>query len=98
MKLGRMSTQEARAIEAAFVRERLRWADVCKRYPDRWVVAVELDPVWARSLGPHGTGLVIGVFEDRVESNRFLKDLRPRSEHGSFWTGAYRIPPVRLRR
>jgi hypothetical protein len=75
--------------------ERLTWKQICERYPDEWVVLVDMD--WDEddecdvSLTT-GTALVVGHFKSRKEASPFIKAaFQHYNDIGSFWTGEVRI-------
>jgi hypothetical protein len=89
-----MNATEATAI--THDAERLTWAEICKRFPDEWVVLVDADRTNDRDF-EFGTALVVGPRRDRKEASIDVKAafLNYRSV-GCFWTGKIRGPLPRI--
>lgn len=72
--------------------ERLTWAQICKRYPDEWVVMVETEWVNDRDF-EFGTTLVLGHYKTRKEASPHIKAAFQHYRGvGSFWTGKKPFP------
>lgn len=91
-----MSASEART--AASNPERLTWSEICKRYPDEWVVFVDAD--WpAESDFDFASATVIAHHKRRKDASPDIKAARARDqdrEIGCFWTGELRGPIPRF--
>jgi hypothetical protein len=89
-----MSTKEARVV--ADHPERLCWTEVCKRYPDAWVVVTDI--VWAEEGDcDFASALVLGHYARRKEASPHIKAaFEHHDEVGSFWTGEIRGPIPRF--
>jgi hypothetical protein len=73
--------------------ERLTWAEICQRYPDEWVVVVEIQPVDEMDgvddvAIEFCTAVVIAHHKTRKEASPSVKAAFQRyDEVGKFWTG-----------
>jgi hypothetical protein len=89
-----MSTIPAEAQRE--VVERLSWKEICRRYPDRWVVVCNIDPDDDSSCDFQGAD-VIAIFAARKEASPTMKALvAARRAAGCFWTGEIRGPIPRF--
>lgn len=71
---------------AAVSSERLLWAEICARHPDRWVVLGNVD--WVSDSIEIISAELIGAFEQRAAASPTIKSLQsPVRELGCFWTG-----------
>ncbi len=88
-----MSITEARAIDRD---QRLSWAEICKRFPDEWVVITGAD--WVNDTDfAFGTALVLGHYTSRKIASPHIKAaFQHHREVGSFWTGKLRGPIPRF--
>ena len=78
------------------VSERLTWKQICERYPDEWVVLVDVDRVNDTDF-ELGAAIVLGHFKSRKEASPHIKAaFQHHHEIGSFWTGANRSPIPRF--
>jgi hypothetical protein len=89
-----MPPNESLAREHAL--ERLTWRDIRARFPDEWVVLVDVD--WANDTDfEFGHARVLAHFKSRKEASPFIKAAFQRyTEVGSFWTGEIRGPVPRF--
>jgi hypothetical protein len=76
--------------------ERLSWEEICKRFPDEWVVLVDVD--WENDTDfTFGGAMVIGHHKRRKDAS---PDVKAAFEHhdevGTFWTGKIRGPIPRF--
>jgi hypothetical protein len=88
-----MSTSEARTITGP---DRLSWKQICKLYPDEWVVVTDIK--WLDE-GDYefDSALVLGHFRSRKEASPHIKAaFQHYDEIGSYWTGAIRGPIPRF--
>ena len=76
--------------------ERLSWAEICRRFPNEWVVITDAD--WENDTDfEFGTALVLGHYKSRKEASPHIKAaFEHYSEIGSYWTGAIRGPIPRF--
>jgi len=82
-----MSTNEAPASSSV---ERLTWAEICRRYPDQWVVMVDIEGGNDTDLD-FGSALVLAAFKQRKEASPRVKEAFLQHEDVScFWTGKIR--------
>ena len=89
-----MSMNHARtAIDSS---ERLSWEEICKRFPDAWVVIAGAD--WTNETDfEFATAEVLGHHARRRDASPGVKAARAAGrEVGCFWTGALRGPIPRL--
>jgi hypothetical protein len=72
--------------------ERLTWDEICKLFPDEWVVLVDID--WGNDRDfEFGTATVIARYKRRRDASPDIKAIRARNiEVGCFWTGEIRGP------
>ena len=72
--------------------ERLTWDEICKRYPDEWVVIADMD--WVEDgCFEFGTAIVIGHHKTRKAASPDVKQAdKLHSEVGAFFTGRL-VPP-----
>jgi len=89
-----MSTNTARnAIDNP---EKLTWDEICQRFPDEWVVLVDIDWVNDRDF-EFGTAAVIARHKRRRDASPEIKAIRARNvEVGCFWTGEIHGPIPRF--
>jgi hypothetical protein len=89
-----MSTNTAHA--ATDDPERLTWEEICKRFPDEWVVLTDID--WVNDTDfEFGTAAVIARHKRRRDASPDVKAARARNvEVGCFWTGEIRGPIPRF--
>ena len=82
--------------EAAHVSEPMTWKQICERYPDEWVVLVEVD--WVNDTDfEFQTARVAGHGKTRKEPLIRARPLRDKYESmGHFFTGRIRAPLVPL--
>jgi hypothetical protein len=87
-----MSANEARVVNSG----RLAWNEICERFPDEWVVLVEVD--WVNETDfEFGTAEVIAHHKRRKDASPDVKAARARNaEVGCFWTGELRGPVPRF--
>lgn len=73
--------------------ERLTWHQICRRYPDEWVVIAEMD--WVEDgCFEFGTALVLAHRKTRKEVSPDVKEAdKYYREVGAFFTGRL-IPPL----
>ena len=76
--------------------ERLTWDEICKRFPDEWVVLVDID--WVNETDfEFGRAAVIGRHKRRRDASPDIKATRARNiEVGYFWTGEIHGPIPRF--
>lgn len=74
------------------VSERLTWKQICERYPDEWVVLVDIQ--WINDTDfEFRTAVVLGHFASRKQASPCIKAAFQRHEEvGSYWTGVIRSP------
>jgi hypothetical protein len=78
----------ARANDPA-ISEPLTWEEICRRYPDQWVVLVEMD--WIEDVDELRTARVAGHGPRRKDPLVQARPLRERHrEMGHFFTGRVR--------
>jgi hypothetical protein len=74
------------------VHERLSWKEICGRYPDTWVVLVEVE-----HAGDYNqeiiSAVVLGHSRSRGESLRATKHMRVGMDCAHLWTGKLFTPP-----
>lgn len=89
-RLMAMQANEARAVIGDS--ERLTWGEICKRYPDEWVVFVDAD--WADETDfEFSSAAVIAHHKRRKDASPDVKAARAQGrEVGCFWTGELRGP------
>jgi hypothetical protein len=89
-----MSANEART--ATSNSERLTWSEICKRYPDEWVVFVDAE--WMDETDfEFGSATVIAHHKRRKDASPDVKAARTQDrEVGCFWTGELRGPIPRF--
>jgi predicted RNA-binding Zn-ribbon protein involved in translation (DUF1610 family) len=89
-----MSTNTAHAATDNL--ERLTWDEICKLFPDEWVVLVDID--WGNDRDfEFGTATVIARYKRRRDASPDIKAIRARNiEVGCFWTGEIRGPIPRF--
>jgi hypothetical protein len=87
-----MNATTANAVDHA---ERLSWAEICRRYPDHWVVVVDAD--WTNDHHLFRSAAVVGHRTLRTDASI---DIKAAFEHhqqvGCFWTGELRAPRPRF--
>ena len=88
-----MNATNAQVTETS---ERLSWSEICKRFPDEWVVLVDTD--WANDTDfEFGGATVIGHHKRRKDASPDVKAaFVDHVEVGCFWTGKIRGPVPRL--
>lgn len=76
--------------------ERMSWEEICRRYPDEWVVFVDAD--WANDGDfEFGTAIVFGHWQRRKEAHSDMGvALREFENVGVFFTGPIRGPIPRF--
>lgn len=84
------------ALSRSLLSEPMTWKQICERYPDQWVVLVEID----RPDGDHSTGFrtarVAGAGKTRREAMDQWRPLRTAySSFGCRYTGRTQAPLVR---
>jgi hypothetical protein len=73
--------------------ERLTWNEICVRFPDEWVVLVDLEREDETDLGFHAA-VVIAHHDSRKAASPDVKAALERyAEAGSFFTGRL-VPPT----
>lgn len=73
--------------------ERLTWAEVCRRYPNQWVVVVDMETA-SDSYQPFDIAVVVAHHDRRPDASPSVKAAyQTHDEVGSFWTGPHRIWP-----
>lgn len=89
-----MSTNTARA--ATDNPERLTWGEICKRFPNEWVVLADID--WVNDTDfEFGAATVLARHKRRGDASPDIKAARARNvEVGCFWTGEIRGPIPRF--
>ena len=89
-----MSTNSAHGVTDA--PERLTWDEICRRFPDEWVVLVDID--WVNDTDfEFGAAVVIARYRRRKDASPDIKAVRARNvEVGCFWTGEIRGPIPRF--
>jgi hypothetical protein len=93
-RLTMMSMNTAR--EATDHLENLTWDQICKRFPDEWVVLVDIDWVNDRDF-EFGTAIATARHKRRRDTSPDIKAIRARNvEVGCFWTGEIRGPIPRF--
>lgn len=81
---------------APTIQDPLTWAEICKRFPDAWVVLVDVECVNDTDF-EFGRARVLGHYKSRKEASPFIKAaFEHHDEIGSFWTGEIRGPSPRL--
>jgi hypothetical protein len=90
-----MLTNEAQA--AARPAERLTWDEICRRYPNEWVVLAEFDRPGDEMDLEFNTAMVIAHKKRRKEASADVKEaFKHYVEVGSFWTGEIVVPSPRF--
>jgi len=76
--------------------ERMSWEEICRHYPDEWVVLVDAD--WENEGDfEFGTAIVFGHRKRRKEAHSDMgRALREFENVGVFFTGPIRGPIPRL--
>jgi hypothetical protein len=76
--------------------ERLTWDEMCRRYPDEWVVIAEID--WVdEGCFEFSTALVVAHRKTRKEASPDVKQADKRyQEVGAFFTGRLVPPPYEV--
>ena len=89
-----MKANEARAVTGNS--ERITWSEICKRYPDEWVVFVDAD--WINETDfEFSSATVIAHHKRRKDASPDVKAARAQDrEVGCFWTGELRGPIPRF--
>jgi hypothetical protein len=84
-----MSTDVARASTSP---ETLTWEDICRRFPNEWVVVIDTD--WVNDTDfDFRSATVIARHKQRKDASPDIKAARARDlEVGCFWTGEIRGP------
>ncbi len=91
----RMVANDARINVAAA--ERLTWDEICKRYPNEWVVLVQFDSPGDEMDLEFKTAVVIARHKTRKGASRDVKAaFQHHDEVGSFWTGKIVAPISRF--
>jgi len=74
--------------------ERVTWSEACRRYPNKWVVVVEMETA-SDSYNPFDTAVVVAHHDRRVDASPSVKAaFQTHDEVGSFWTGRISIWPA----
>ena len=83
----RIEPDQMDQVHAGAETERLTWDEICKRYPDEWVVLVETD--WVNDCDFNfRSAKVFGHAKRRKESSPIVKDaFRTYQGVGCFYTG-----------
>jgi len=82
--------------------ERLTWDEICRRYPDEWVVVVEIERVDESDEADDVaiefcTSVVIAHHKTRKGASPSVKAAFQRYEEvGKFWTGVLKAPISRF--
>lgn len=89
-----MSTNEAPAITGSA--DRLTWAEICRRFPDRWVVVADTD--WVNDTDfDFRSAEVIACHRRRKDASPDVKAVLAQGRPaGCFWTGQIRGPVPRF--
>ena len=88
-----MSTSEARAVTST---DRLTWDEICKRFPDEWVVMTNIDRLNDTDF-EFRAALVLGHYKRRKEASPHIKAaFEHHDEIGCYWTGKIRGPIPRF--
>jgi hypothetical protein len=81
---------------AADNREALTWDEICSRFPNEWVVLVDIGWVSETDFD-FTTAAVIAHHQHRRAASPAVKAARARNaEAGCFWTGEIRAPVPRV--
>jgi hypothetical protein len=77
--------------------ERLTWDEICKRYPDEWVVIADMD--WVEDgCFEFGTAIVLAHHKARKAATPDVKEgYKHFSQVGAYFTGRLVPPPYELR-
>lgn len=91
---GRMDVVMQTEVSAVF--ERLTWDEICRRFPDEWVVLVETD--WVNDTDfTFGTAVVVAHHKRRKQASPDIKAaFLCHDEVGCFWTGEISGPVPRF--
>jgi hypothetical protein len=75
---------------------RLTWAEICERFPDRWVVLADIG--WVNETDfDFATAAVVAHHERRRDASPDVTAARAQNtEVGCFWTGMVRGPIPRV--
>ena len=86
----------ADSAPTAVASERLTWDEICKRFPDEWVVLVETN--WENDTDfDFDTALVLAHHKYRTAASPDVKAAFGHHEEvGCFWTGEVRGPVPRF--
>jgi hypothetical protein len=86
----------AKPALTAVANERLTWDEICKRFPDEWVVLV--DTSWENDIDfDFGTAVVLAHHKIRKAASPDVKAaFGSHDEVGCFWTGEVRAPVPRF--
>jgi hypothetical protein len=80
-----------RQPKSATAAERLTWKEICVRYPDQWVVLVDLD--YIDKNGEFRSAVVFGHGPGRKETLRQFDPIQAGySGFAHYYTGAIRAP------
>ncbi len=92
-----MSTRTAEALPVLPASaERLTWDEICRRYPDRWVVLAKIDRVNDTDFDVRDA-YMIAAFENRRDASPTVKALLARDHVAAcYWTGEIRGPIPRF--
>ena len=89
-----MSSNQAQTITPAA--ERLTWDEICKRFPDEWVVLADADWTNDRDF-EFGSAWVVCHRKHRKDASSEVKAALPHHDDvGCFWTGKTRGPVPRF--
>jgi hypothetical protein len=94
-----MATLRTDAPAPSTLRERLTWREICARYPNEWVVLVDLEHENDDDDDQIVAGVVLGHSKNRADCLRETKALRPPGTHcAHLYTGEIVAPtlPVSL--
>ncbi|HEY1558138.1 MAG TPA: hypothetical protein VGF94_25080 [Kofleriaceae bacterium] len=90
------AAMNANPAPASSVNHRLTWDEICKRFPDEWVVLVETS--WENDTDfDFGTAVVLAHHKQRKTASPDVKAAFGHyDEVGCFWTGEVRGPIPRF--
>jgi len=72
--------------------ERLTWSEACKRYPNEWVVVVDVEYT-DETCHPFDTAVLVAHHERRADVSASVKvAYESHKGVGAFWTGRISIP------
>lgn len=96
MEITMLASNPTNAAATMNAPERLTWDQICRRYPDEWVVIAEMD--WVEDgCFEFGTALVLAHHKTRKETSPSVKEADQHyDEVGAFFTGRLIPPPYEL--